>query len=529
MPIPHSKTRAELKARFVRGAIPTEADFCDLIDAGLNQAEDGVIKRPGEPLGIVRLKPSQSVLRFFEDPAGVEPAWQVNLASSAKNGFVIANQGRQPCMYIDKSTGNVGVGTDSPSSRLTVVCDDHSASLAINSQSKESYGGQVAIISSSPQLDFVSKNNSMHWSISVNCGCMYFVNSPWEYSNFVLNGNTGNIGIGTDSPKWKLDVDGSASISTLQAENIYVAGKQLKPSMSYMSILPNGNVGICEKSPNAKLTIFSDVPVEKTSKDPESTLSYGGHMTIKAPTPQLDFIDQQNQNHWAINLSDGKLSFVRSPWNSADLVLDKFGNVGIGTAEPRLKLDVAGTVRVERLIIGDKWLLSGGRDAGIVEDLRGSTFWLRVLSPNLHTYHHYWYSSDREDVYYGGLAAMWLCSSEGRVQGSDLRLKDASSIRPVENILSSFLALAPVQFHYKNDPPGSLHHYGFIAQDVEAICPAAIETGPDGMKGIDTSCLIALLVQAVKEQQAEINLLQAQFELALEKPSTVPTTGRNID
>jgi hypothetical protein len=515
MPIPHSKTRAELKARFVRGAIPTEADFCDLIDAGLNQAEDGVIKRPGEPLGIVRIRPSQSVLRFFEDPAGVEPAWQINLASSARSGFVIANQGRQPCLYIDKSTGNVGVGTDSPSSRLTVFCDDHSTSLAINSQGKESYGGQVAIISSSPQLDFISKNNSLHWSISVNYGCMYFVNSPWEHSNFVLNGNTGNIGIGTDSPKWKLDVDGSASISSLQAEEIYVAGRQLMPSKSYITILPNGNVGICEKSPNAKLTIFSDVPVEKTSKDPESTLSYGGHMTIKAPTPQIDFIDQQNQSHWAINLSDGKLSFIRSPWNTADLVLDKFGNVGIGTAEPRLKLDVAGTVRVEKLIIDDKWLLSGGSNKGV-------DGWLRVLDPNRD-------QCGIVDEYFGGFAAMWLCSSEGRIQGSDLRLKDPSSIRPVENILSSFLALVPVQFLYKNDLPGSLHHYGFIAQDVEAICPEAIETGPDGMKGIDTSCLIALLVQAIKEQQAEINLLQAQFELALEEPSTVPTTGRNND
>ena len=37
------KTRAELKLLFVENAVPTAEDFAALIDAGLNQVDDGVV------------------------------------------------------------------------------------------------------------------------------------------------------------------------------------------------------------------------------------------------------------------------------------------------------------------------------------------------------------------------------------------------------------------------------------------------------------------------------------------------------
>jgi hypothetical protein len=50
---------------------------------------------------------------------------------------------------------------------------------------------------------------------------------------------------------------------------------------------------------------------------------------------------------------------------------------------------------------------------------------------------------------------------------------------------------------------------GLIAQDVEAVLPAAVTEGPDGWKGINPTGVIALLVEAVKEQQATIDELRA--------------------
>lgn len=49
-------------------------------------------------------------------------------------------------------------------------------------------------------------------------------------------------------------------------------------------------------------------------------------------------------------------------------------------------------------------------------------------------------------------------------------------------------------------------HMGFIAQEVEAICPDAVRTMHDGLKAINYSALVPVLVEAIKEQQAEIEL-----------------------
>lgn len=47
-----TKNRTELKAYFEAGEKPTENQFVDFVDASINQAEDGIEKKPGEPLRI---------------------------------------------------------------------------------------------------------------------------------------------------------------------------------------------------------------------------------------------------------------------------------------------------------------------------------------------------------------------------------------------------------------------------------------------------------------------------------------------
>ena len=46
------KNRSELKTFFKTNAIPTEGNFADLIDAMLNQKDDGLVKLPNDPLCI---------------------------------------------------------------------------------------------------------------------------------------------------------------------------------------------------------------------------------------------------------------------------------------------------------------------------------------------------------------------------------------------------------------------------------------------------------------------------------------------
>lgn len=87
---------------------------------------------------------------------------------------------------------------------------------------------------------------------------------------------------------------------------------------------------------------------------------------------------------------------------------------------------------------------------------------------------------------------------------SDVRLK--INISSIESPLDKISKLNGVRFNWKENNTPSI---GFIAQDVEQIIPEVVHTGSDGMKTINYGLLVALLVEAIKEQQKQINILQA--------------------
>jgi hypothetical protein len=126
-----TKSRQDLKAKFVRNAIPTEQDFKDLIDASLNQADDGIFRNSGEPLSIVAGNDAQKrVLRFYGSPpsGATAPDWLISLnpgqdpndAATNRAGFGIADGAGATRLYLD-ATGNLGLGTNDPQAKLHVA------------------------------------------------------------------------------------------------------------------------------------------------------------------------------------------------------------------------------------------------------------------------------------------------------------------------------------------------------------------------------------------------------------------------
>lgn len=97
---------------------------------------------------------------------------------------------------------------------------------------------------------------------------------------------------------------------------------------------------------------------------------------------------------------------------------------------------------------------------------------------------------------------------------SDGRLKE--DIRPLENSLELITKLQGVSFKWSDSLYGKSLQRGFVAQDVESVLPAWVSTGPDGNMRLEKIGVEALLVEAIKEQQAQIEALNA-LVLALKK------------
>jgi len=89
---------------------------------------------------------------------------------------------------------------------------------------------------------------------------------------------------------------------------------------------------------------------------------------------------------------------------------------------------------------------------------------------------------------------------------SDERLKE--NIIQINNAVEIIENLEGVSFNWKEGGEKSI---GLIAQNVEKVLPELVLTDNDGYKSIQYANLVAVLIEAVKEQQKEIDELKNQL------------------
>jgi len=106
-------------------------------------------------------------------------------------------------------------------------------------------------------------------------------------------------------------------------------------------------------------------------------------------------------------------------------------------------------------------------------------------------------------------------ASGGTWVNSDARYK--KNIAPINNALESVLKLKGVTYDYKTEefPKwnfDSAKQIGVIAQEVEKILPELVKTDNDGYKAVSYEKFTPVLIEAIKEQQKEIEVLKSEIE-----------------
>lgn len=221
---------------------------------------------------------------------------------------------------------------------------------------------------------------------------------------------------------------------------------------------PNGgNVGIGTTVPGSLLTVGradGSIPAEIVL-NPAGTINEGGQITIRRSLTgsTLDWTIDQ----YGTSASDARFRIFSGGTETNGIMIKENGFVGMGTGSPSVRLQVAGDI--------------------IANSIAGS---------------------------------------------SDARFK--TNVFPIENPLQKVMQLRGVTFDWKtkefpNRKFTENRALGFIAQEVEQVIPEVVQTEKtaEGYKSVQYDKVVALLVEAIKEQQKQIEQLQQKVKELTEK------------
>jgi hypothetical protein len=106
-------------------------------------------------------------------------------------------------------------------------------------------------------------------------------------------------------------------------------------------------------------------------------------------------------------------------------------------------------------------------------------------------------------------------ASGGSWNTSDVRYK--KNIITYENALNTIMQFRGVSYDWRVDefPQqrfSEKRQLGFVAQEVEKVVPELVKEGPDGFKGLEYNKFMPIIVEAIKEQQSQIEELKLENE-----------------
>jgi hypothetical protein len=106
-----------------------------------------------------------------------------------------------------------------------------------------------------------------------------------------------------------------------------------------------------------------------------------------------------------------------------------------------------------------------------------------------------------------------MLAAGGWGRSSDRRFK--KNIAGIEDALEKIMQVKGIRFDYLTDKstgPKKGERLGFIAQDLETVLPELVETDASGYKRVLLDDITPVLVEAVKDNQKDIDSLRKEIE-----------------
>jgi hypothetical protein len=436
------------------------------------------------------------------------------------------------------SSENVGIGTTSPSYKLTISTADEDHLRFEN-------GSEIAIIrlTDAGLLDFWA-----HGSDEIT-----FTNGTGSGTERMRIDASGNVGIGiasafgTASNRTAVSVNGTTDVSlnvgTGGSQRAYLYADSSFARLSTIGAIPlllgtndtermridsSGNVGIRNSSPASLNSLGGSQFVIGDGTGTQnlyiySTTNGSGHIAFadsNANGSSAQYAGLIQYNH-----TENRMRFYTNA--TEKMRIDSSGNVGIGTTSPSTKLEVNGGIRLSGLNGGDglKFDMAGSADYVIKESSTndifsfGGTIHHNLSSGNVGV-------GDVSPAYRLELPNTASSAGQGRANAwvtySDSRIK--SNIQTLSYGLDIVKQLKPSQYKHHNSikedgqfvkQEEGTNDIGFIAQEVLPLMPEVVGIPEDTDKdlySINYPKLTAVLTKAIQEQQEQIEQLKTEIQ-----------------